>query len=89
MNQTIEERLAFAKKLATDSEKKRIQLETKLEAAQEAKQQLLAKCEQLNVKPEELSAKIQELEQLIETGMQELESLFPTNKLKIEPDLPY
>lgn len=89
MSQTIEEKLAAAKKVAQDAEKKRIQFETKLEANQVKKAELLDKCKQLGVTPEELPHKITELEKKIQAGMQDLDKLLASGDAEQDQDLPY
>jgi chromosome segregation ATPase len=85
---TIEEKLDKAKALAQEMERKRIQLETRLENTLSQKKDLLAKCEQLGITPEELDEKIAKLQSEIEEGMKEIESILPKEKTS-DSELPY
>lgn len=87
MDQTIEQRLAAAKQIAASASTKRIQLETKLEAAQLRKKEILEKCEQLGIKPEDLQKRISELDASIQEGLVDLDLLLPQDKSA--DDLPY
>lgn len=86
---SIEEKLKQAKQIAQDAQTKRIQLETKLEAAQAKKAELLDKCKQLGVKPDELSARIIELEVQIQEGLKTLEDILPSSGLDEESNPPW
>jgi hypothetical protein len=87
MDQTLEQRLIAAKQIAAGASTKRIQLETKLEAAQLRKKELLEKCEQLNIKPQDLQKRISELDVSIQEGLDQLDMFLPQNKSS--DDLPY
>lgn len=91
-NLSIKERLEEAETKITEAQQKRIQLETRLESAEERKAKILAECKEKGIDPDQLESSIKALDKKITHGLEEIESILqdtPDNDTTSDEDLPF
>lgn len=77
---SIEERLKGAKSKVQEAQTKKVQLETRLQAAQERKQEVIDELATRKITPEELPEAIETLGEVIESQLQAIERILSGEK---------